>query len=143
MTTRGLSLNNPANLFEYPSINWDGEIKPTTDPLGKLCQFTTLSYGIRAAAINFRNYQLKDGCKTLTDIISRCAPPRFVDPQDANNTAQYISFVAQGMDVGATDTVDLTNNATLARFLRLQAHFEQGFDCLTDYQVGLAMAMLS
>ena len=141
--TRGLDCCNPANLKTFPSITWEGEDKPTTDPKGVLCTFSSLTYGIRAAAINFTNYQVKDGCKTLTDIINRCAPPPRLDPEDANNTTAYISFMAQQLGVGATDPLDLTDKAILAQFLKAQAHFEQGFPCLTDDQVGLGLASMS
>ena len=44
---RGLRNNNPLNIIKNKNINWQGEVKPSTDP--NFAQFETLEYGLRAA----------------------------------------------------------------------------------------------
>ena len=39
--------NNPLNIVKSEKINWQGEVKPSTDP--NFAQFETLEYGLRAA----------------------------------------------------------------------------------------------
>ena len=50
MTTRGLSLMNPCNIMHSDAFTWSGEVVPSTDPDGRLCQFTSFVMGIRAGA---------------------------------------------------------------------------------------------
>ena len=143
MTTRGMNCLNPINLKLFPSLEpWDGEVRPTTDPKGILCTFSSLSYGLRAGALNFQAYQDKDGCGTLRLLIARQAPPRFVDPQDANNTTNYISFVQACLGCGIDDPINLHDKTILAPFLQAVAHFEQGFQCIAPYQIGLAFTLM-
>ena len=44
---RGMRNNNPLNIIKSEKINWQGEVKPSTDP--NFAQFETLEYGLRAA----------------------------------------------------------------------------------------------
>ena len=46
-TARGLRNNNPLNIIKSENINWQGEVKPSTDR--NFAQFETLEYGLRAA----------------------------------------------------------------------------------------------
>ena len=69
---RGMRNNNPLNIIKSEKINWQGEVKPSTDP--NFAQFETLEYGLRAAFKLLRTYYTKHGCKTITQIISRWAP---------------------------------------------------------------------
>ena len=41
---RGLRNNNPLNIIKSEKINWQGEVKPSTDP--NFAQFETLEYGL-------------------------------------------------------------------------------------------------
>ena len=43
---RGMRNNNPLNIIKSEKINWQGEVKPSTDP--NFAQFETLEYGLRA-----------------------------------------------------------------------------------------------
>ena len=69
---RGMRNNNPLNIIKSEKINWQGEVKPSTDP--NFAQFETLEYGLRAAFKLLQTYYTKHGCKTITQIISRWAP---------------------------------------------------------------------
>ena len=54
---RGLRNNNPLNIIKSEKINWQGEVKPSTDP--NFAQFETLEYGLRAAFKLLRTYYQK------------------------------------------------------------------------------------
>ena len=56
--TRGISCFNPMNIMEVPSIKWQGQVDPTTDPEGRLCTFDSFVDGIRAGAITLLSYYL-------------------------------------------------------------------------------------
>ncbi len=57
---RGMRNNNPLNIIKSEKINWQGEVKPSTDP--NFAQFETLEYGLRAAFKLLRTYYQKHGC---------------------------------------------------------------------------------
>ena len=42
---RGMRNNNPLNIIKSEKINWQGEVKPSTDP--NFAQFETLLYEAR------------------------------------------------------------------------------------------------
>ncbi len=84
---RGMRNNNPLNIIKSEKINWQGEVKPSTDP--NFAQFETLEYGLRAAFKLLRTYYTKHGCKTITQIISRWAP------ETENQVVAYIKAVSQ------------------------------------------------
>ena len=46
---RGMRNNNPLNIIKSEKINWQGEVKPSTDP--NFAQFETLEYGLRAPKV--------------------------------------------------------------------------------------------
>ena len=50
---RGLRNNNPLNIIKSEKINWQGEVKPSTDP-------------------NFA--QFENGCRTIRQIVARWDP---------------------------------------------------------------------
>ena len=56
---RGLRNNNPLNIIKSEKINWQGEVKPSTDP--NFAQFETMEYGLRAALCLLRTYYNKHG----------------------------------------------------------------------------------
>lgn len=120
MTTRGIQLNNYMNIMHSPAFTWRGEIVPTIDPDGRLAQFDTVLDGIRAGAILLLNYFNKDGCNTITKIISRYAP------QVENPTKSYISFVAQQCGVDDTALIDMNDPSLLRLVISAIIRFEQG-----------------
>ena len=76
---RGLRNNNPLNIIKSEKINWQGEVKPSTDP--NFAQFETLEYGLRAALKLLRTYYQKHGCRTIRQIVARWDPegPKVID----------------------------------------------------------------
>ena len=84
--------NNPLNIIKSEKINWQGEVKPSTDPNfaqfevkpstdPNFAQFETLEYGLRAAFKLLRTYYQKHGCRTIRQIVARWDPegPKVID----------------------------------------------------------------
>lgn len=84
MSTRGIRNNNPANIRR--GCNWKGLTKTQTDR--EFCQFTTMTWGVRALLITLRTYVVKHHLHTVREIITRWAPP-----SDGNNTEKYIETI--------------------------------------------------
>lgn len=102
MTTpipRGIKNFNPLNLKYNSTDKWQGLAANPTD--GTFFVFTDATYGIRAGARTLIAYQDKQDCKTVTDFITRWAPP------SENATASYIDFVANYMEVTATAPINV------------------------------------
>ncbi len=84
---RGLRNNNPLNIIKSEKINWQGEVKPSTDP--NFAQFETLEHGFRAAIKLLRTYYNKHGCRTIRQIVARW------DPEGERVIAAYVQTVAR------------------------------------------------
>lgn len=84
MSTRGIRNNNPANIRR--GCKWKGLTEKQTDK--EFCQFTTMTWGVRALLVTLRTYVKKYNLHTVREIITRWAPP-----SDGNNTEKYIEFV--------------------------------------------------
>ena len=91
---RGMRNKNPLNIVKNPNINWQGEVKPSTDK--NFAQFETLAYGCRAALKLLRTYYEKHNCKTISRIVRRWAP------ETENNVQAYIRNVSRMTGIGAT-----------------------------------------
>ena len=131
---RGASINNPLNLMMSRFL-WVGEQRPTKDPDKRLCTFDTIENGIRAGAVNLLSYYLHDECDTIRLIIERYAPPPNLAPQDANNTEDYINFMAERLGIQDYMPLNMTNEAFLMQWIFAQIHFEQGADVCTIAQI--------
>jgi hypothetical protein len=99
--TRGLRNNNPGNII-YDGTAWEGLANPPSD--GTFCIFTDPTYGIRAMGQILTNYVTADGiAPTVTAIINRWAPP------SANNTAAYVTAVANSLGVDPNASLDMSS----------------------------------
>lgn len=98
-TPRGIRNNNAGNLERAGNIDWIGLAPVQADPV--FYQFTDPKWGVRAMARTLMNYQTRDGLQTLTDIISRWAPP------ESNNTTAYVNVVCAACDKGPYDIVNV------------------------------------
>ncbi len=115
-TVRGLRNNNPGNVEKGAS--WKGLAPDQTD--SRFARFTEMRYGVRAAAKVFRNYQKLYNLRSITDMVSRWAPPV------ENNTGAYVTAVAKRVGVDASAPVDLSNPETCYQFLRAIFRHECG-----------------
>ena len=84
----GLRSNNPGNIVKS-SISWQGKIPCP----GRFECFESMFFGVRALAVNLQSYYFQRGLTTVSEIISRWAPPF------ENDTGAYIRFVAGRMGV--------------------------------------------
>lgn len=131
--TRGLKLNNPMNI-KVSNSHWQGEIRPTADPIGVLCQFDTVLNGIRAGAKNLANQQILHGLNTWTSIITKYAPAF------ENNTQAYINAMVKGTGCAANTPLDLTNSDLLETSCRCVILHEQGSCPFTDDEIAQAVS---
>lgn len=107
--TLGERNNNPGNLVYERSNPWLGLAPSPSD--GRFCVFNSPLYGIRALARTLIEYQSRDNCITLAQIVNRWAPPV------ENDTGSYLGDVCQRLGMlpssvptfiaGSLDLVDL------------------------------------
>ena len=87
---RGLRNNNPLNLRRTKTV-WTGQkTSDLRDPA--FCEFDTMAHGWRAAFKLLSKYYYDLHLTSIDAIINRWAPPA-----DRNNTAAYVSRVAELM----------------------------------------------
>ena len=84
---RGMRNNNPLNIVMSEKINWQGEVKPSTDP--NFAQFETLEYGLRAAFKLLRTYYQKHGCRTHTGL----SPDQQLPPMKEETKVMWCDIV--------------------------------------------------
>jgi hypothetical protein len=119
-SVRGMRNNNPGNVRESKgdSTAWVGE--RATDDDSAFEEFTEMKYGVRAAAVVFRNYQRLYGLHTIRGLVSRWAPP------SENDTPAYIAAVAARTHINADTSIDLSNHEVMFDFLRAIFRHENG-----------------
>ena len=69
---RGMRNNNPLNIIKSEKINWQGEVKPSTDPNFAQC-----------------TYYQKHGCRTIRQIVARW------DPEGPKVIGAYVNTVCK------------------------------------------------
>jgi hypothetical protein len=106
---RGVVNKNPGNLIRSTD-KWEGLATVQNDP--KFFQFDSAPFGIRAMTRELIVYQDKHGCRTLTDIINRWAPPT------ENNTGAYIQAVASRSGYDASAPIDMRDYVTAKAVVR-------------------------
>ena len=115
--TRGVQNNNPFNIKYNATNNWQGQ----TGSDGTFCIFDTAEDGYRAAFILVINWNQKYGLDTVTGIISKLAP------STENNTVAYIQDVANRLNVGPDDTLNMGDPNTLLNLGAAITNHEQGY----------------
>lgn len=122
---KGVRNNNPGNLVAS-NQGWDGEL--TSD--GKFSRFDTPEHGIRALAKNMRTYQNKHDLNTVSQMISKFAPP-----EDHNDTATYIKAVSGMMGVDPEQHIDTGDAGTLTKLVNSIITVENGSNPYTSQQI--------
>ena len=116
--------NNPLNIRRVVGTSWKGEIvSPIEDK--QFVQFTSLTYGLRAAFCILRTYRNKHHAVCIEDIITRWAPPT------ENDTHKYILDVCKLTGFGGKER--LTEN-NWPRLVGAMARLESGMN-LTEEQI--------
>lgn len=101
--SRGVINQNPGNLIKSAD-KWEGLATVQNDP--RFFQFESAPFGIRAMARTLIAYQDKHGCRTLTDLINRWAPPV------ENNTGSYVQTVAARSGYDPSVPIDMRDYVT-------------------------------
>jgi hypothetical protein len=112
---RGIRDNNPGNIRLGASI-WQGAVRGS-DP--SFVTFSTLAYGVRAAALVFLHYR-RIGLVSVRQYINRWAPPV------ENDTGAYVAAVAKGCGVSPDAIFDLSSKDNLQRLLAAVFIHENG-----------------
>lgn len=115
-TARGERINNPFNIRQS-STQWQGLAPEQPDPA--FAAFIRPIDGIRAGVKIIKTYYNKYGLQTITDIISRYAPP------SENDTAAYIQAVSSELDVSPVMPLTLDSDTLFALAKAIIRH-EQG-----------------
>lgn len=118
--TRGERNNNPLNIKYNPANNWLGRRKPRKDD--KFEEFTSVTYGIRAAMIIIKNYIRQHHINNLQSLIARWAP------QQENNVSLYLQFVAYKSGVKAGEPLRWTDKNKICRIVKAMAFYESNLD---------------
>ena len=124
-TPRGYRNNNPLNIRYNAANNWQGKVAQNTD--GVFEQFVAMEYGYRAALKLIRNYITKDNLFTVTDVISKWAPPT------ENNTAGYIQRVIGMNQWTASKVIDPYSKDDMCDLVYAMAIVENGNTILPSY----------
>lgn len=129
--TRGERNNNPGNIRISP-VNWQGKVVGGDAAFET---FATPQAGIRALALNLRNYQRNYGLNTVRQIVTRYAPA------SENNTAAYIAAVAAQMGVGPDDALNLEDDAMLERLVAAIITHENGRNIYAQADIANAVRL--
>lgn len=99
---RGIRNNNPGNI-RRSNAQWIGKI-PFSESTDKLFeQFVYPEHGIRALALNLKNYQALRNLYTIRGMITRQAP------SVENDTASYINAVSRALGISPDTPIDFRN----------------------------------
>lgn len=97
---RGFRNNNPLNIDYNKANDWDGQIgieKGVSSP--RFARFSSMEYGVRAAAKLVQNYMNRYGLRTVYGIINRWAP------SVENDTHAYAEHVAHKLGVSPYEPI--------------------------------------
>lgn len=122
--------NNPTNI-KHSNDKWEGMTNPQIDPT--FVSFISPIYGIRAGARNLRTYFSK-GLNTVQKIISTWAPAI------ENDTASYISQVANELGVSPTAILSYNETTSLA-LLKAIIRREMGLNPFSEDTIITAIRM--
>lgn len=115
---RGVRNSNPLNI-KRSNVNWAG--KSAVQPDAVFETFDDAHHGIRAGARNLLTYYRRDKLNTVQEIISKWAPA-----SDDNDTAGYITFVAEKMGVRPDDELNLEDPEVLGALVTAMMGMEIG-----------------
>jgi hypothetical protein len=127
--------NNPMALRDTDST-WEGEIVAIYD--SGFEWFESVEYGLRAGMYNIiRNY-FGEGYNTITSIFNKYAPP------SENDTASYINYVSESMNISA-ESVLLPTSDNILKLARAIVDMENGASygyMVTDSQIAAGYDLL-
>lgn len=122
---RGIRNNNPGNI-RISTESWLGKIDPIYNTDGSFEQFTFPEFGIRALAVNLKNYQIKHRLYTVRGMITRFAP------SNENNTNSYVNIVAKSLGISADTPIDFANPDVSLKLVKAIIKHENGVNPYPD-----------
>ncbi|MBB1322117.1 hypothetical protein [Shewanella sp. SR43-8] len=126
--TKGVRNNNPLNV-EYSASNpWNGQ----TGSDGRFATFSSVFYGIRAAAKTMKTYRDKYGLNTVRGIVNRWAPP-----SDNNPTGNYIDFVSRKAGVSQSQVL---TQLDYVQVVAAMISFENGYNPYDINEISAAVS---
>lgn len=117
--SRGIRNNNPLNIRYVAKNNWQGRVKEKKDP--KFEEFTTMSYGYRAAFLILFKYMTMYNLRTPFQICARWAPIG-----DNNNPSAYAKYVCNRMGCGLNDELIFGDPCKMIRLASAMTEMENG-----------------
>lgn len=120
--TRGVLNNNPGNIDRSEHQRWQGQREDqSADP--RFVAFESPKWGIRAIARTLITYSDKYRLNTVRKIIDRWAPPV------ENDTVAYIKHVAELLNVGPDEEIDVYQWSVMKPLVEaIIAHECAGYD---------------
>lgn len=116
--SRGIRNNNPFNIIRSKS-NWIGLVSSSSEK--KFCVFSDMDLGLRAGIILLKNYVLLKGLTTVSDILSRFAPPA------ENGIVVFRNYVEYVTKVVGSESIDLRDES-FYRLCRAVVWFESYYN---------------
>lgn len=115
--SRGLRNNNPGNI-RRSKVRYRGEVQPSQDP--EFRQFSAPEWGYRAIFVLLDTYRVRYGLRTVTQMISRWAPP------SENRTQAYIDAVCCMTGLSPDEPLDTRDRATMVPLAAAISRVENG-----------------
>lgn len=116
---RGIRNNNPLNIRYVEKNKWLGRVKDKKDP--QFEEFTTMSYGYRAAFLIIYKYMVIYNVRTPFQICARWAPIG-----DNNTPSAYAKFVCNRMGSGLNDVLFFSDPCRMIRLASAMTEMENG-----------------
>ena len=115
--SRGLRNCNPGNL-RLGTFHYTGECKTSSDSAFR--QFESMAWGYRAIFVVLHTYARRHGLRTLTQMITRYAPPV------ENDTQAYINRVVRSTALPPDTPLDTLDGATMIPLVAAISEVENG-----------------
>jgi hypothetical protein len=131
MAARGLTNHNPLNIRHNKDV-FQGEITPSRDKAFK--QFSSASYGYRAAFVTLGTYLTRDRRNTIDGIIRAWAPP------SENDTTNYVSLVEKWSGVRRDTVLTATSGDEYVKIVAAMSRVENGVPAvMSDVEAGFGL----
>jgi hypothetical protein len=130
--SRGVRNNNPGNI-EKSRDRWVG--LADVQPDDRFFTFSEARFGIRAMARILQNYQKKHKLETVSEMISRWAPP------NENDTTAYIRAVCRETGFDPEQKLDMKRHAHLFPLVKAVIRHENGYAPYSDGEINAGLVL--
>jgi len=126
-----IPINNPGNI-RISNEKFIGEVTPSSDAQFK--QFSSMAYGYRAMFKILDTYRNSYQLDTITEIISRWAPPA------ENDTTSYINSVSSSININPNQVLPYDQDTTTRLVYAISYHENGITPNMAEIQDGLKLA---